>query len=191
MVIERALEDLSNVYKLPNIIFRYFNAAGGDPKARIGENHNPETHLIPLILQTISGKRANFEIYGDDYPTYDSTCIDFIHVNDLAKAHILGLKKLFKFLREKDNIKSIPLNLGNDIGYSIKEVIQVAEKIAGKSLNYKVSKEEGDPPELIASSTRARELLKWTPQSDDLETIIKDAWAWEKKLNSFYEESSI
>ena len=91
----------------------------------------------------------------------------------------------FKKVREKDNIKSIPLNLGNDIGYSIKEVIQVAEKITGKSLNYKVSKRrEGDPPELIASSTKARELLKWTPQSSDLETIIKDAWAWEKKLNS-------
>ena len=185
LVIEKALEDFSNVHRLPNIIFRYFNAAGGDPEARIGENHNPETHLIPLILQTISGKRDYFEIYGDDYPTYDGTCIrDFIHVNDLAKAHILGLKKLLNS-RENKKIKSIALNLGNDIGYSIKEVIQVAEKITGKSLNYKVSKRrEGDPPELIASSTKARDLLNWIPQRSDIDTIIKDAWAWEKKLNS-------
>tara|TARA_B100000242_G_scaffold102714_1_gene70793 strand:- start:101 stop:1141 length:1041 start_codon:yes stop_codon:yes gene_type:complete len=185
LVIERALKDFSNAHNLPSIIFRYFNAAGCDPKARIGENHNPETHLIPLILQTISGKRPYFEIYGDDYPTFDGTCIrDFIHVNDLAKAHILGLKKLLNN-KEKNNIKSLAFNLGNDIGYSIKEVIQVAEKVTGKSLNFKVSKRRGgDPPELIASSTKARDLLKWDPQRSDLETIIKDAWVWEKKLNS-------
>ncbi len=185
LVIERALEDYSKAYNIPSIIFRYFNAAGCDPKARIGEKHNPETHLIPLILQTILGKKPYFEIYGDDYPTYDGTCIrDFIHVSDLAKAHILGLQRLLNNKENNDN-KSIALNLGNEIGHSIKEVIKVAEKITGKSLNYKVSKRrEGDPPELIASSTKARNLLNWAPQRSDIVTIIKDAWAWEKKLNS-------
>ncbi len=181
LIIEKALEDFSKAYKIPSIVFRYFNAAGCDPNARIGENHNPETHLIPLILQTILGKRPFFEIYGDDYPTSDGTCIrDFIHVSDLAKAHILGLKEL---LNNKENYrnKSTAFNLGNEIGYSIKEVIKVSEKITGKKLNYKISKRrEGDPPKLIASSTKAKEFLQWKPERSAIERIVKDAWVWEK-----------
>ena len=149
------------------------------------KNSDLKQYIKEKIITTLSEDMNNPRMILSDFYVKVGGRNFAAAITDIEDDNLLdNIVKALNF-REKDNIKSIPLNLGNDIGYSIKEVIQVAEKITGKSLNYKVSKRrEGDPPELIASSTKARELLKWTPQSSDLETIIKDAWAWEKKLNS-------
>ncbi|MDD2225418.1 MAG: UDP-glucose 4-epimerase GalE [Candidatus Shapirobacteria bacterium] len=179
LMVEKILADYDLAYGLKYVALRYFNACGADLDGEIGENHNPESHLIPLILDAALGKREDIKIFGTDYPTVDGTCIrDYVHVNDLAQAHILALKKLM------DGGESDCFNLGNGSGFSVKQVIEVAKKVTG--VDFKVTEVErraGDPPELIADSKKAREILKWEPKYFDLKTIISSAWNWHKQLN--------
>ena len=179
LMVEKILADYDLAYGLKYVALRYFNACGADLDGEIGENHNPESHLIPLILDAALGKREDIKIFGTDYPTVDGTCIrDYIHVTDLAQAHILALKKLM------DGGESDCFNLGNGSGFSVRQVIEVAKKITG--VDFKVTETErraGDPPELIADSKKAKEILKWEPKYFDLETIISSAWNWHKQLN--------
>ena len=179
LMVEKILADYDLAYGLKYVALRYFNACGADLDGEIGENHNPESHLIPLILDAALGKREDIKIFGTDYPTVDGTCIrDYVHVNDLAQAHILALKKLM------DGGESDCFNLGNGSGFSVKQVIEVAKKVTG--VDFKVTEAErraGDPPELIADSKKAKEILRWEPKYFDLETIISSAWNWHKQLN--------
>ncbi len=166
------------------VSLRYFNACGAHESGEIGEAHNPETHLIPLILQVPLGKRENISIFGDDYDTEDGTCIrDYIHVNDLAQAHILAVEYL-----KKGNESSI-FNLGNGTGFSVKEVIETARRVTGHPIPAVVSpRRAGDPARLIASSEKARTVLGWNPQYADLEIIIESAWKWHKNHPNGYEK---
>ena len=175
LYIENIMNDYKNAYGLKYISLRYFNAAGADLSGEVGEDHNPETHLIPIILQVALGKRKKISIFGTDYPTKDGTCIrDYIHVLDLAEAHILALKAL-----NKSSNHSNIYNLGNGKGFSVKEVIDEVRKITGKSIEVSEGeKRKGDPPKLIAKSSRAKNELGWDPQYNDLRTIIKTAWDW-------------
>ena len=177
LMIEKVLSDYEKAYGLHHVIFRYFNAAGADPQSRRGERHDPETHLIPLVLETASGKRPHISVFGDDYKTKDGTCIrDYIHVNDLSQAHILGLKYLH------DNKKSEVFNLGNGNGFSVLEIIEVCKNVTGKDIAVKMApRRDGDPPELIGEAKKAKETLGWKPKYDDLEKIIETAWNWLKK----------
>lgn len=177
LIVEQMLADFQYAYGLRHICLRYFNAAGADPECEIGEDHRPETHLIPLVLQAALGKNETLNIFGNDYPTPDGTCIrDYIHVNDLAQAHLLALKQLF------NGGSSGYFNLGNGEGHSVKEVINCAMEITGKTIPVQVSgKRPGDPAVLIGSSRRAIETLGWKPQFADLETIISTAWKWHKE----------
>ncbi len=184
--VERFLKDFGESYGLKSVIFRYFNAAGADPSSDIGEDHNPETHLIPLIFDVISGKKEILEVFGDDYPTLDGTCIrDYIHVNDLADAHIKGLNFLFN---QKNKLKGFSpeiFNLGNGKGFSVKEVIEKVSLVTGKKINYKIAKRrEGDPPVLISSSDKAFDILGWEPRYKEIELIIEHAWKWYCRNNS-------
>jgi UDP-glucose 4-epimerase len=176
--VERILEDLSNANGLRYISLRYFNAAGADPITRIGERHDPETHLIPLAMKTAKGERKYIDIHGTDYPTPDGTCIrDYIHVTDLVDAHILALGYLV------DGGSSVAFNCGYGHGYSVKQVIDVARKVTGVDLPIRESRRrEGDSPSLIADSARLKQHLHWKPRYDDIEYIIKTAWNWENKL---------
>ena len=180
LIIEKILQDYDKAYGLKYIALRYFNASGADPKTNIGENHSPETHLIPLVLQTALGKRDCIKVFGDDYDTPDGTCVrDYIHVNDLASAHRLALEKLF------NGSGSDFFNLGIGKGYSVKEIIEKSEKIIGKLINQQISeRREGDPPTLVADNKKAREGLDWNPEFTEIEDIIKTAWNWE--LNRRY-----
>lgn len=173
---EKMFKWVSNAYGLKYVSLRYFNACGAHPSGKIGEAHNPETHLIPLILQVPNGKREHVYIYGEDYETPDGTCIrDYIHVTDLANAHILALKYL-----EEHNENNI-FNLGNGIGFSVKEVIETARKITGHSIPAVMSERRaGDPARLIASSEKAKSMLGWAPVHSSLEEIIETAWNWHK-----------
>ena len=159
-----------------SINLRYFNACGAHPNGLIGEAHNPETHLIPLILQVPNGKRADIKIFGDDYDTKDGTCVrDYIHVNDLAQAHILAMEYLAK------GGSSDVFNLGNGVGFTVKEVIDVARSVTNHSIPATIeARRAGDPSVLIASSDKAKTVLGWKPKYDDLETIISTAWNWHK-----------
>jgi UDP-glucose-4-epimerase GalE len=177
LIVEQILSDFSYAYGLKYVSLRYFNAAGADPEGETGEDHNPETHLLPIILDVALGKREYVEIFGTDYDTPDGTCIrDYIHVMDLADAHILALENLL-------NVgKGSILNLGNGKGFSVKEVIQVASKITGKKIKVVEGKRRfGDPPVLVASSDRARAELGWNPKFNNLNQIIETAWKWHKK----------
>ncbi|MCX7779114.1 MAG: UDP-glucose 4-epimerase GalE [Patescibacteria group bacterium] len=169
---EKLLACFEKNYGLKFISLRYFNAAGADPSGRIGEDHCPETHLIPNILKVALGQKRYFKIFGDDYPTPDGTCIrDYIHVNDLAQAHILALKFLIK------NKKSKIYNLGSEKGFSVKEVLEKCRLITQQKVPAKVrARRIGDSPILIASSTKIKKELGWQPKHSDLETIIKTAW---------------
>lgn len=173
--VEKILQDFSKAYDFNYVSLRYFNAAGADPKGRIGESHNPETHLIPLILKTAKGERDSIKIFGTDYPTPDGTCIrDYIHVDDLAEAHILALEYLL------NGGNSDVFNCGYGHGYSVKEVVNTAKKVTG--IDFKVEetdKRPGDPAILVADSTKLKQKLNWKPKFDDLEYIIKTAWNWE------------
>ncbi len=176
-MVERILADLSHAEtEFHYVSLRYFNAAGADPSAQIGEAHNPETHLIPLLLQTALGKRKSFSLFGTDYPTPDGTCIrDFIHVNDLAKVHILALEYLLQ------GGKSVILNCGYGHGYSVKEVLETVKKVTGVEIPIKEKgRRSGDPPILVASNQKAKDILGFNPHFDDLTYIIKTAWEWEK-----------
>lgn len=179
-MVEQLIADFAAAYGLPSVIFRYFNAAGADPAGDLGENHTPETHLIPLVLDAMSGRIPYLQIFGDDYPTADGTCIrDYIHVSDLAEAHVLGLRKL---LAEGGNQV---FNLGNGIGYSVQQVIDSAKAVTGRGLLAQVApRRPGDPPVLVASAERARRELGWKPCYPELSTILSHAWAWHQTLTS-------
>ncbi|PAX51923.1 UDP-glucose 4-epimerase GalE [Brunnivagina elsteri] len=180
LMVERILADFDVAYGLKSVRFRYFNAAGADPAGNLGEDHNPETHLIPLVLQTALGKRESVSIFGTDYPTADGTCIrDYIHVSDLADAHVLGLEYL---LKGKD---SAVFNLGNGNGFSVREVIDTAVKVTGKQIKVvECDRRAGDPPALIGSGDRARQILGWEPKYPDLDNILTHAWAWHQKRHA-------
>jgi UDP-glucose 4-epimerase len=162
---------------LRSACLRYFNAAGADPEARIGEDHDPETHLIPLALDAAMGRRADIAIFGDDYPTPDGTCVrDYIHVDDLAEAHLLALERLAR------GEPSLQVNLGIGRGYSVREVIDVAARVTGRKIAVRAApRRPGDPPSLVADAARAGELLNWNPRYPDLETIVEHAWRWHQK----------
>ena len=179
-VVESILSDYDKSYGLKYISLRYFNACGAHIDGTIGERHNPETHLIPLILQTASGRRNNFKIYGDDYKTKDGTCIrDYIHVMDIAEAHLLSLEKLIQ--TQSSDI----YNIGNKQGYSVREIIDVVEKVTQIKISYEISeKRKGDPAELIADNSKISEKLNWKAKYSDLNTIINTAWEWERKLSN-------
>jgi len=176
LMIERILARCNEAYGLKYISLRYFNAAGADRSGKIGEDHHPETHLIPLILQVALGQREAIKIFGTDYPTQDGTCIrDYIHVVDLAKAHILALKALMA--GKPGDI----YNLGNGEGHSVKEVIEVARRVTGHKIPaIETGRRPGDPVVLVASSTKAINELDWKPELADLETIMTTAWQWHK-----------
>lgn len=178
LMVEQVLKDYSDAYGLKYASLRYFNAAGADPEGYVGELHDPETHLIPLILDAAIGKREDIKVFGTDYDTPDGTCIrDYIHVTDLAAAHILALQYLQK------GGKSDVFNLGNGNGFSVKEVIQTAREVTGKKINEVTEKRRaGDPPILVGSSKKAIEILKWKPQYHDLSRIIETAWKWHQNL---------
>ena len=176
LMVEQILDDFKNAYGLNSVCLRYFNAAGADPDGELGEDHEPETHLIPLVLQTALGQRERIDIFGDDYPTKDGTCIrDYIHINDLAQAHFLALEKL---LNGQPGGK---YNLGNSNGYSVKEVVEVARNVTGKPISSKiVERRPGDPAVLIGSSEKAIKELGWRPQFSNLDAIIETAWKWHR-----------
>jgi UDP-glucose 4-epimerase len=177
-MVEQVLEDYSKAYNLRYASLRYFNAAGADPDGEIGELHDPETHLIPLILDVALGNREDIKIFGTDYPTADGTCIrDYIHVLDLADAHIKALEYI------QNNDLSDVFNLGNGQGFSVREVIDTVEKVTGKKIKAsEVGRRPGDPPVLVGSALKARELLGWQPRFDDLSLIIDTAWRWQQKI---------
>ncbi|CAN1211817.1 UDP-glucose 4-epimerase GalE [Tumidithrix helvetica PCC 7403] len=177
LMVEQILKDFDRAYGLKSVIFRYFNAAGADPQGRLGEDHQPETHIIPLVLWAALGKRASISVFGSDYPTPDGTCIrDYIHVADLAEAHVLGLRHLFH------NGTSETFNLGNGNGFSVKEVIEVAQQVTGREIKAILcDRREGDPPALVGSGEKARNMLGWNPQYADLEQILKHAWQWHQR----------
>lgn len=176
-MVEQILADYSRAYGLMYVSLRYFNAAGADPDAEIGELHQPETHLIPLILDVAAKERDYIEVFGTDYPTPDGTCIrDYIHVLDLADAHIKALEYL------QNGGGSDAFNLGNGQGFSVREVIKTAQKVTKEEI--KVKEEErrpGDPPVLVGSSSKAQEILGWKPKYHELSKIIETAWKWRKK----------
>lgn len=178
LMVEQLLADCGRAHGLPSVVFRYFNAAGAHPSADLGEDHSPETHLIPLVLETMAGRRPFLQIYGDDYPTADGTCIrDYIHVCDLAAAHLLGLQQLLSG-RDGHHV----YNLGNGTGYSVQQVIDTAKAVTQRGLLAHVGpRRQGDPPVLVASSTKARQELGWQPQFPELETMIRHAWSWHQK----------
>lgn len=182
LTVEKMLKWSDNAYGLKYVVLRYFNAAGAYKTGEIGEDHNPESHLIPIILQVAFNKRDKISIFGDDYTTKDGTCIrDYIHVTDLADAHILALNKL-----RKDNTSSI-YNLGNGMGVSVKEVIDVARNVTGHKIPAEVSpRRAGDPAVLIASSQKIIDELGWKPQYASLEQIISSAWNWHKNHPNGY-----
>ncbi|WP_094556011.1 UDP-glucose 4-epimerase GalE [Synechococcus sp. 1G10] len=179
-MVEQLLSDFGAAYGLPSVIFRYFNAAGADPSGDLGEDHTPETHLIPLVLEAMAGLRLGVQIYGDDYPTPDGTCIrDYIHVCDLADAHVLGLELLLA-----SGGQSV-YNLGNGTGYSVQQVLDVARKVTERGLLAHVApRREGDPPVLVASAEKARRELGWMPAYPDLETILSHAWVWHQRSDA-------
>ena len=180
LMVERILQDFDVAYGLKSVIFRYFNAAGADPNGVIGEDHNPETHLIPLILLTALGKRDAITVYGSDYPTPDGTCLrDYIHVTDLAEAHVLGLQYLL------NSKKSEIFNLGNGNGFSVKKVIDTAKQVTGKPIKVLFGdRRAGDPPALVGSSEKAKKILNWQPKYADLNLILQHAWQWHQKRHT-------
>ena len=174
LMVERILTDFDVAYNFKSVRFRYFNAAGANPEGLLGEDHHPETHLIPLVLQTALGQREAISIFGTDYPTPDGTCIrDYIHVNDLADAHVLGLEYLL------NGGESEVFNLGNGNGFSVREVIAAAEDVTGMVISVQeCDRRIGDPPALIGTSEKARKILNWQPQYPGIKDIVSHAWQW-------------
>jgi UDP-glucose 4-epimerase len=177
LMVERILADFDEAHEFKSVCFRYFNAAGADPDGLLGEDHNPETHLIPLVLQTALGIRESIAVFGTDYPTPDGTCIrDYIHVTDLATAHVLGLE----YLLQGNN--SDIFNLGNGSGFSVKEVIEAAKTVTGqKIMVVERDRRPGDPPALVGSSEKAQRVLGWRSQYADIHQILTHAWSWHQK----------
>ena len=176
VMLERILDDYAHAYGFKHACLRYFNAAGADSEGRIGEDHDPETHLIPLILDAADGRRENITVYGTDYSTEDGTCIrDYIHVEDIARAHILAYQYL------ADGQPTFKCNLGTGKGYSVKQVIGATEAVTGKSIPVVFGERRpGDPPELVANPAYAKELLGWEAEYQDLNRIVETAWNWMK-----------
>ena len=177
LMIERMLKDFDRAHDIRSIALRYFNAAGADTDTEIGEDHNPETHLIPLALDTAAGKRPEITVFGNDYDTPDGTCIrDYIHVTDLAAAHILAFDAL------EHDMPSEEYNLGNGQGFSVKDVIDTTSMVTGHKIAAVIGpRRVGDPPRLVGDSRKISEKLGWNPQYSDLETIIETAWKWKLK----------
>ena len=175
LVIERVLDDYASAYGMAYAALRYFNAAGASPDGDLGEDHTPESHLIPILLQVALGQRENVTLFGEDYPTPDGTCIrDYIHVDDLADAHLLALDRL-------NPGTGLKLNLGSGSGYSVKEILDMCRQVTGHAIPATIGpRRAGDPPELVADASRARDLLDWSPRYSDLRTIVETAWHWHR-----------
>jgi UDP-glucose-4-epimerase GalE len=175
LVCEMLLRDFGRAHGIAAVALRYFNAAGADPDGRIGEDHRPETHLIPLVLAAAAGRNAQLRMFGDDYPTRDGTCIrDYVHVTDLAQAHVLALRSL---LDGSAGFRAY--NLGNCQGTSVREVIRTAEQVTGRPVPYTVApRRAGDPPVLVGSPDRIQADLGWRPRFSDIATIVRTAWQW-------------
>ena len=184
LAMEKMMKWSANAYGLKYVSLRYFNACGAHKNAKIGEAHNPESHLIPLVLQVPNGKRESVSIYGTDYDTPDGTCIrDYIHVTDLAKAHILAVEYLMK------GGESNVFNLGNGVGYSVREVIETARKVTGHPIPaVEIPRRAGDPARLVASGEKAKAILGWKPEITELEDIIRSAWAWHSSHPNGYDK---
>jgi len=183
LAIEHALTDYSHAYGLGFAALRYFNASGASDESTIGEDHDPETHLIPLVLQVALGQRESIKIFGDDYPTPDGTCIrDYIHVDDLATAHIAALERL-------EPGTQLKLNLGTGRGASVKEVIDAARRVTGHPIPAEiVPRREGDPPELVANASLANKTLDWQPKYTDIEAVVASAWKWHQERPRGYDD---
>jgi UDP-glucose 4-epimerase len=176
-MVEQMLEDFDRAYGLKSVCLRYFNAAGADPEGQLGERHEPETHLLPLILQAASGRRTSITVFGRDYDTPDGTCIrDYVHVVDLVAAHALAVDYLLA------GGASTAFNLGNGQGFSVQQVIDTARGVTGREISIsEAPRRAGDPPRLVADPRKAIELLGWQPQFSSLELIVAHAWSWEQK----------
>lgn len=182
LMVERMLAWTERTHGMKSACLRYFNAAGAHPNGRLGEDHDPETHLIPIVLDVALGKRAHIDVFGKDYATPDGTCIrDYVHVCDLAEAHILALGAL--------DARSVRYNLGSGKGYSVLEVIEMARRVTGHAIPMQIAaRRPGDPAVLVASSERIRAELGWAPRFADLESIVASAWAWKKAHPRGYDE---
>ena len=186
LMVEQALQDYDRAYEFKSICLRYFNAAGADPMGEIGERHDPETHLIPILLQVASGRRRQVKIFGRDYDTPDGTCIrDYIHVQDLCHAHLQALNYLV------DAGKSDAFNLGNGQGFSVQEVLSTVQRITARRVKAEdAPRRAGDPARLVANSSKATRILGWKPQYGELDAVVAHAWAWEKKLAALADSPS-
>lgn len=175
LVIERALADYAHAYGLGYAALRYFNAAGADPSGEIGEDHDPESHIIPIVLQVALGQRPAVTIFGDDYPTPDGTCIrDYVHVNDLGSAHLKALERL-------EDGQGICVNLGTGRGNSVRQIVDACRRVSGHEIPEVMGERRpGDPPELVADATLARKVLDWEPEYTDIEQIVETAWNWHR-----------
>lgn len=178
LMVERMLADAARAYGLRSVAFRYFNAAGADPSGEIGESHEPETHLIPNVLRAALCNDGVLKVFGDDYATPDGTCVrDYIHVNDLASAHM----KAIEFMANREGAHLF--NLGNGRGFSVLEVIAAARRVTGVNIAFELApRRAGDPPVLVASSAKACDLLGWTPAFAEVDTIIESAWRWHRQM---------
>ena len=175
LVIERALEDYAVAYDFAYAALRYFNAAGASPDGDLGEDHDPESHLIPIVLQVALGQRDRISVFGDDYPTADGTCIrDYVHVDDLGQAHLQALPRL-------QAGQGLKVNLGTGKGHSVREIIDACRRVTGHAIPEIIApRRPGDPPELVADATKARELLEWSPAYTEIDAIVETAWRWHR-----------
>jgi UDP-glucose-4-epimerase GalE len=173
LIFERALRWYGLAHGLTWMALRYFNAAGADPDGNIGEDHTPETHLIPLVLDAALGRRT-VDVFGDDYPTRDGTCVrDYIHVTDLADAHVRAVERLL------GGSTSLALNLGSGEGHTVREVIEAVQRVTGRTVPYRMApRRDGDPAALVANAQRARDALGWVPSHSSLDSIVSTAWRW-------------
>jgi UDP-glucose-4-epimerase GalE len=185
LVCEWMLRDYHRAHAIDSVSLRYFNAAGADPKGRLGEDHHPETHLIPLVVEAALGRRDRVVVFGDDYPTPDGTCVrDYVHVTDIAEAHVLALLAM-----ERAPVGARAYNLGNQNGTSVLEVIRTVEAVGGQRVPFEIGpRRPGDPPRLVGSSDRIARELGWRPQLGDIATIVRTAWAWHRDRPHGYGE---
>lgn len=179
LMIERMLADFDKAHDLRSISLRYFNAAGADPEGELGEDHDPETHLIPLVLSSTLDTENTVTVFGNDYPTPDGTCVrDYIHVADLATAHVQAVKKL------EGGCATTAVNLGTGRGYSVNEVVTAVERVTGRKVNVRAGdRRQGDPPILVAEASRGQKVLDWQPEYSELDVIIDHAWRWLTREN--------